>query len=508
MNTNDFFHHATVRICGSLDIEKALYDCWKYLRQHIPADGMYINMFRPDVKAIRFIARADAGGGNPMNEQVAITDDMCRTLLEPDRPRIRILADLDDDPVTGRVAGTIYPVDTSILLMRMMIEDRHLGVVGLHAHGRGRFHSGHGTLLSLLHEPFAIATANALRHRKLLRTNSRLTRENQILREQLSESRSGAVIGDEGGLQTVMKRVAQVAPLSNTVLLLGETGVGKEVIASVIHARSPRHDGPFIKVNCGAIPESLMDSELFGHERGAFTGATHAKKGVFEQAHGGTLFLDEIGELPQSVQVRLLRVLQNHQVTRVGGSMPRDVDIRIVTATHRNLQKMVELGSFREDLWFRLNVFPVTIPPLRERPQDIPDLVTWFSARAARRLSLSRVPDVPPEEMQRLMAYSWPGNVRELENCVERAIILSGGATLHFDWLAQTPPRPQPCPDPQDAPFSPRTLDTVMANHIAATLEQTKGKIHGPGGAAELLGLNPSTLRSRMKKLGICREHG
>lgn len=503
MDTNDFFHQATVRICGSLDIEKALFDCWQYVSRHIPADGMYINMFRPEIKAIHFIARADASGGEAMETQVPITPEMSLTLQDPKRPKIRIIHSIDADPVTSHVAYSIVGSHASVILLRLMIENRHLGVVGLHAKGPGRFSQIHGELVGLLHEPFAIATANALRHRSLLQTNSRLTQENRYLREQLSTGpQGGTVIGENGGLSEVMNRVSKVAPLSNTVLLLGETGVGKEIVASAIHNHSPRKDAPFIKVNCGAIPETLMDSELFGHERGAFTGASSTKKGVFEQADGGTLFLDEVGELPPSVQVRLLRVLQSRRLTRVGGSQPREFDIRIIAATHRSLEDMVKEGSFREDLWFRLNVFPITIPPLRKRPEDIPELVAWFASRAARRLGLGGLPNIPREEMTRLTRYDWPGNVRELENCVERAIILSGGGVLRFNWLAQNRLHPQ-TPKSAPEPTRPMTMDEAMRQHIERTLEITAGKVHGQGGAAELLGVNPSTLRSRMKKLGI-----
>ncbi|NJB68343.1 transcriptional regulator with GAF, ATPase, and Fis domain [Desulfobaculum xiamenense] len=502
MDPRDFFHHATLRICGSLDIDKALYDCWSFLRSTIPADGMYINLYMPERRAIRFIARADAAGPEIMDAQVCITPDMCATLESPNRPRVRIIGDIRTDPVTHRVARSIVDDDSSVILLRLMIDNRHLGVVGMHAHGRHRYTQEHADLLGMLHEPFAIATANALRHRSLLDTNSRLSRENRQLREQLgSSSRCSTIIGIDSGLRDVMTRVTQVAPLSSTVLLLGETGVGKEVVACAVHESSPRKNGPFVKVNCGAIPESLMDSELFGHEKGAFTGADASKKGVFEQAHGGTLFLDEIGELPLAVQVRLLRVLQTHTLVRVGGQTPREVDIRIIAATHRDLATMVREGNFREDLWFRLNVFPITIPTLRERRDDIPELAAWFAARAARRLGTGSLPEIPCDEMARLKAYHWPGNVRELENCVERAIILSGGRVLRFDWLSCPPHEHLPAEHP--VAHADQTLDEAMRRHIEATIDAAGGKIHGPGGAAERLGVNPSTLRSKMNKLGI-----
>lgn len=505
MDTNIFFRQATLRICGSLDIDKALFQCLDFLKQHIPADGIYINIFQPKRKAIRFIARADETESTAMDTVVPITDEMCAALESPHRPRIRIINDITEDPTTSRVAGSVFKGRISILLMRLNINGKHLGVVGLYAHGLNRFSSEHGALLKLLHKPFALATAFALRQLNLRKTNTQLSQENQYLREQLSGgSRDGAIIGSRGGLQQVMMRVAQVAGLSNTVLLLGETGVGKEVIANAIHNSSPRATGPFIKVNCGAIPDSLIDSELFGHEKGAFTGASSTKKGVFEQADGGTLFLDEIGELPLSAQVRLLRVLQSRRFVRVGGTESRQVDIRIISATHRSLEDMVSEGSFRQDLWFRLNVFPVTIPPLRKRSQDIPELVSWFISRTSRRLGLAGLPNIPKAEMDRLISYTWPGNVRELENCVERAMILAEHNELKFDWLSpQLHHAPIPVPEEQSASSDSLTMEEAMRQHIQSVLQKTGGKVHGPNGAARILDINPSTLRSRMKKLGI-----
>jgi transcriptional regulator with GAF, ATPase, and Fis domain len=285
-------------------------------------------------------------------------------------------------------------------------------------------------------------------------------------------------------------------------LLLGETGVGKDVIANAIHYSSPRKDGPFIKVNCGAIPETLLDSELFGHEKGAFTGALSQRRGRFERANGGTLFLDEIGELPPQAQVRMLRVLQYKEIERVGGTNPISVDIRLIAATNRDLEEMVKAKQFREDLWFRLNVFPIRIPPLRERKEDIVALVHHFIRRKSRELKLPAPPPLAPGIIDRLMAYHWPGNVRELENVIERALILSKGTPLIFDDLIGEK-RDQSSVIPVWTQDAPPKLDEVMSQHIRRVLEMTKGKVHGKGGAAEVLGINPSTLRNRMNQLGI-----
>jgi transcriptional regulator with GAF, ATPase, and Fis domain len=310
------------------------------------------------------------------------------------------------------------------------------------------------------------------------------------------------VIGADFGLRDVMELVRQVAPLGTPVLLLGESGVGKEVIANVIHQSSPRKDGPLVKVNSGAIPDTLLDSELFGHEKGAFTGALTQKRGRFERADKGTIFLDEIGELPPQAQVRLLRVLQHREVERVGGTKPIPVDTRVIAATHRNLQEMVQSGQFREDLWFRLNVFPITIPPLRDRPEDIPALVDYFIDKKSQELRITRKITLVPGAMDQLQAYQWPGNVRELQNIIERALIRDTDGCLRFDDLI----RPQQSSDDRllaetDQQILP--LDEVNARYIRQVLERTHGKINGPGGAAELLDIHPNTLRKRLAKLGI-----
>jgi transcriptional regulator with GAF, ATPase, and Fis domain len=298
-----------------------------------------------------------------------------------------------------------------------------------------------------------------------------------------------------------MQMVRQVAALDSPVILLGETGTGKDVIANAIHDFSSRREDPFIAVNCGAIPENLLDSELFGHEKGAFTGALSQKRGRFERADKGTIFLDEIGELPAQAQIRLLRVLQHKEIERVGGTKTIKVDIRVIAATNRHLEEMVNEGKFREDLWFRLNVFPVWIPPLRQRTSDIPALVQHFIHLKAKELKLAAIPTVAPGALDTLMEYHWPGNVRELQNVVERALILHPTGPLSFDHLNLIPQ--QAISHLMEEHTIPDNLDDVIAWHIRRILAKTEGKVHGPDGAAEVLGVNPSTLRHRMKKLGI-----
>jgi transcriptional regulator with GAF, ATPase, and Fis domain len=334
----------------------------------------------------------------------------------------------------------------------------------------------------------------------VLRLRDRLADDNRYLNRELLRISGDEIVGADFGLRDVMRKIRQVAPTESPVLLSGETGVGKDVIANAIHLGSPRRDGPFIAVNCGAIPDSLLDSELFGHEKGAFTGALATKRGRFERADGGTILLDEIGEMPLEAQVRLLRVLQNHEIERVGGTERIPVDIRVIAATNKNLKGMVENGRFREDLWFRLNVFPIVVPPLRDRVSDIPALVKHFVERKAAELKFAESPTLAPGAIDNLRTYHWPGNVRELENLIERSMILHRGEPLRFDDLG-TPQQPTPVPQPLEE--RPLDLDSVTALHVRRVLEMTGGKIHGPGGAGELLGINPNTLRSKMKRLGI-----
>jgi transcriptional regulator with GAF, ATPase, and Fis domain len=357
-----------------------------------------------------------------------------------------------------------------------------------------------------LKEPFAIALSNHRKHRELTRLKELLADDNKYLHQQLRSISGEEIIGANYGLKDVMQKVSQVANLDSPVLLLGETGVGKDVIANAIHYSSRRSNQAFITVNCGAIPESLIDSELFGHEKGAFTGAISQKRGRFERAEKGTIFLDEIGELPLQAQVRLLRVLQNREFERVGGTETIKLDIRIIAASNRNLEKMVAEQKFREDLWFRLNVFPIYIPPLRARKEDIPELAQYFVELKAAELKLTKCPDISDHARDLLISYTWPGNVRELQNVVERELIINPAGPLefnHFQLQQVNKEHTSSAVRDSDEEISRLDLDLVVSNHIAKVLKQTQGKIHGKGGAAELLGLNASTLRNKMNKLGI-----
>ena len=312
-----------------------------------------------------------------------------------------------------------------------------------------------------------------------------------------TESREiDAIIGADAGLAGVMRQVAQVAPTDAPVLLLGETGAGKDVVARAIHRASARAAGPILRVNCGAIAPELVDSELFGHERGSFTGAATQRRGWFERADGGTLFLDEIAELPLAAQVRLLRVLQDGVFERVGGAESLQVSVRVIAATHRDLAAMVRAGTFREDLWYRIDVFAIRLPPLRERRADLPALAAYFAERSGARLGAPL--SVTPADLGLLQSYDWPGNVRELAAVIERAAILGGD---HLDIARALGLRGEVRTTTQIDVFP--TLDDAMRDHIERALVRARGKIEGRDGAARLLGLHANTLRSRMHKLGV-----
>ncbi|HET9038378.1 MAG TPA: sigma 54-interacting transcriptional regulator, partial [Myxococcaceae bacterium] len=309
------------------------------------------------------------------------------------------------------------------------------------------------------------------------------------------------IVGRSPALLAVLAKVDRVASTDSTVLITGETGTGKELVARAIHSNSRRSERPLIKVNCAALPTGLVESELFGHEKGAFSGALARRLGRFELANGGTIFLDEVGEMPPDAQVKLLRVIQEHEFERIGGNQTIRTDVRLIAATNRNLQRAVQEGTFREDLFYRLNVFPVELPPLRERSGDIPLLARFFVDKYAVRVD-RHIDTIAPETLEQLVAYRWPGNVRELQNLIERAMILATDRVLRiepetFGGAARQPPSPEPTPS--------KDLRTLQRDHILAALQRSDWVIEGERGAAKQLGLHPNTLRSRIKALGIRR---
>jgi formate hydrogenlyase transcriptional activator len=325
------------------------------------------------------------------------------------------------------------------------------------------------------------------------------------------ERRFEQIVGNSAALDRVLQHVALVAPTDSTVLIEGETGTGKELIARVIHNTSSRRGRPFVKLSCAAIPSGLLESELFGHEKGAFTGAVERRVGRFENAHSGTIFLDEIGEIPLELQPKLLRVLQEQEFERLGSTRTVRVDVRVVAATNRNLQQMAEEGTFRSDLYYRLSVFPLLMPPLRERSDDIPLLARFFKDKFARRMNKT-VDSISEEAMRILSSYHWPGNIRELQNVIERAVILCQGSELQVDSvLRESMSRRSDeqlraaANDSDGTVFSKDEIDRLERRNILAALEKTNWKIYGPGGAAEMLGVKPTTLAARVTRMGLKR---
>ncbi len=498
----DFFWEATTRICGSLRIEAALFRSLQFLQKYIPAQEAALAYFNPDKRTVTLNVHADGSGGRLVDLEVAYSPEERAWVEDTPWTEEYIFNRADEHPIAKPILQAMGRGRSSALLVRLVVEKVWVGSVALWASGWDKFNEEHLRLLKQLKQPFFIAMSNSRRYRELLELKELLADDNRYLHEELQRISGYEIIGADFGLKQVMEKVRSVASLSSPVLLLGETGVGKEIIAGAIHNASSRRDGPFIKVNCGAIPEALLDSELFGHEKGAFTGAISQKRGRFERASRGTIFLDEIGELPLEAQVRLLRVLQEKEIERVGGTEPVEVDIRVIAATHRNLEAMIREGTFREDLYFRLQVFPVAIPTLQERRGDIPGLVQHFIHKKAQDLKLKAIPSLAPEAYDQLLAHHWPGNVRELENAVERAIILKREGPLSFPdlGLRQEAPAAVAAVMPAGESYN---LDRVTAAHIRRVLKVTNGRVEGKEGAAELLGINPGTLRHRMRKLQI-----
>ena len=498
--------------CRHIRVDESVARIAPVLARRLPVDRLLIRRFDPARSSLDTLAEGTASSAlDTLPARTACPADALDRLLAWARSGAvargkaeevrRLLPGLLPEGITGYVLGG-----------GLTGEDGAAGVVVLNALPPRRFDAEAEPLLAALLDPLAVAVENDRRLRELTTLREAAEADRISLLSRLGrQDIVDTVVGAEAGLRAVMERVALVAPADAPVLVLGETGTGKEVVARAIHAGSRRAGGPFLRVNCGAIPSELIDSELFGHERGSFTGASAQRKGWFERADGGTLFLDEVGELSPAAQVRLLRILQDGTFQRVGGQHQLAVDVRVVAATNRDLGAMVADGRFREDLWYRVAVFPIRLPALRERVEDIPTLTTHFALRAASRLGLS--PQVPSrDDLALLVAYPWPGNVRELASVMERAAILGNGRRLEVAQalgvgVGLAPPRePGPAAPTASAiggEAPPETFDAAAARHIEAALARTHGRIEGPFGAARLLAVNPHTLRARMRRLGV-----
>ncbi len=506
IDEKEFFREVTLKICGSLEIEKAMWQCLLYIRKQIPVWQMNLHQYDQASGIVETIAHVKPSGGELMSLKTTFTPKSRKALEELRSIRIRTYRQPADREILEEFVSKLTSLgltpDLEFIFLDLVIEKEFIGVLSIVLEKNESVSQQHLRLLRQFNEPFSIAFSNSLRFRDLKNLQDLIVDDSRYFQDELLRISGEEVIGADLGLLGVMDMVRQVALLDSPVLLMGETGTGKEVIASAIHSMSQRREGPFIKVNCGAIPESLIDSELFGHEKGAFTSAISQKRGLFERAHTGTIFLDEIGELSPGAQVKLLRVLQEKEFERLGGTKTINVDIRIIAATHRDLETMLLQNRFREDLYYRLKVFPITIPPLRDRIADIPVLVQHFIQKKAKEMKLVSLPVPAPEAIDNLMAYHWPGNVRQLENAVERAMILRKGQYLTFDTLDSARSR--------DTVNSRLTRDSNSLNlnlaitrQIRKALEASAGKVHGKDGAADLLGINAGTLRHKMRKLGI-----
>jgi PAS domain S-box-containing protein len=490
-------------LLANVDIRKMLDAISSSLHHMLPHDAAALMLFDEAAGKLRvqFLA-ADADTAAPQGE----------TLLDPDASIAGQAFRTRRPVIVNRIDKWPFALESMHHLTRMGLQsgvwvplihrERTLGSMMVASRVESAFSQHDAEMLGQIAGQVAMAVNNALAFKQIAELRDRLAHEKQYLEDEINvEHRFDDIVGESTGLRSVLRQIETVAPTNATVLIQGETGTGKELLARAIHRLSPRSERTFIKLNCAAIPAGLLESELFGHEKGAFTGAIVRKMGRLELAHEGTLFLDEVGELPLDLQPKLLRALQEREIERLGGTRPISVNVRLIAATNRDLAKMVAEKEFRSDLFYRLKVFPLFAPPLRERAADIPVLVRHFVSRHARRMGKT-IETIPPQAMAALVAWKWPGNIRELENFLERAVILSRGPVLYVP-LAELEALEEEEED-SAAPTNP-TLQAAERDHILRALREAKGIIGGPGGAAERLGLKRTTLNSKIKKLGIER---
>jgi len=496
-----FLLEVTNALLSNLDITKLLSAVGTCIRQVKEFDYATLALYDSETKKLRIHLVGSAAG----------TPSFPATILTPVAGSPEGWSYVSQKPLLLRGnPGEQFPFKLPEYLAQVSVKsgcwiplvgrDKAVGTMNLFSASAQAFSDEDLVSLSQLAGQAAVALDNALAFKRISDLNARLEHEKDYLEDELRIAQKfEEIIGESKALKRVLKQIETVAPTDSTVLILGETGTGKERLARAVHDLSPRRGRAFVKVNCASVPAGLLESELFGHERGAFTGAIAQRIGRFELAHQGTLFLDEVGEIPVDLQPKLLRVLQEKQFERLGSSRTLTTDVRIVAATNRDLGKLVSSGQFRSDLFYRLSVFPVLVPPLRERAEDIPLLAEYFLSRFAARMGKS-VSVVPPDTMQMLCRYPWPGNVRELEHFIERAVILSPGRDLRVPPLELDPGHAKDVvPDAK--------LESVERDHIIHVLRETKGKVGGPGGAAERLGMNRTTLNSKMQKLKISRKN-
>ncbi|HET7005316.1 MAG TPA: sigma 54-interacting transcriptional regulator, partial [Candidatus Binatia bacterium] len=464
-------------------------------------DRLALSLYDPAAGCLRIVAcsgpyqRADY---SPIGRQLKLDDSPAGQAFQSQRAVL--CSDLETARRSASEERAYGHGFRSICVLPLVVHGKSLGAITVGSLTRNQYAAADAQFLMEVANQIAIAIENMQLHEETAALKARFEAETVYLQEEIkTEHNFEEIIGQSEKVRELLRKVEQVAPTQASVLICGETGTGKELLARAVHDRSKRKDRALVKVNCGSIPSGLVESELFGHEKGAFTGALQQRIGRFELAHGGTIFLDEVTELPLDTQVKLLRVLQEGEFERVGSSKTMKVDVRVIAATNRDLNQVVDKGSFRADLYYRLNVFPLEAPALRERKGDIPLLVSFFLSRFAKKLG-KEVRGVAQKSMDSLIRYSWPGNIRELQNVIERAVVLARGPVVHIDESMLRSDTAMVQASAID------TLENNERNHIMRALAETRWVIHGKKGAAELLGINPSTLRSRIDKLGIKKQ--
>jgi len=486
-------------IIANLDRDSLLQAIAETLRALLPFDRATLTLLDPASDALKVHALANTTGGKRFLKpgmEFPRKGSALAVVYENKQPLIR--HHLEKGPWLGIEQNLHKEGIRSYVAVPLMAKGQPFGTLNLGSQEPEAYSQGDVEFLTQVAQQVALAVENMMVYEEINELKSRLEQENLYLQEEITtEHGFSDIIGDCSALRQVLHQIEMVAPTDSSVLITGETGTGKEVIARAVHSRSGQKDKALVKVNCATIPAGLVESELFGHEKGAFTGALVRKIGRFELADGGTIFLDEIGELPLDLQPKLLRVLQEGEFERVGGTQTFHVNVRVIAATNRDPQEAMKAGLLRADLFYRLNVFPIHVPSLKERKEDIPLLVQYFTWKKGTRLG-KKIETIPERVMQSLKEYAWPGNIRELEHVIERAVILSQGSQFELgDWFVK--------PSQGAGPTRIESLEDVERQHILSTLEATGWIVSGENGAAQILGLKRTTLDARMKKLGISR---
>jgi formate hydrogenlyase transcriptional activator len=491
----------TNRVVSNLDLQVLLREVSASIRRVMHCDGAGVTLPDPETGELRLVALDFPGSRGILHEGLG-TGGNSNSVAQVFATGRVLNMSREEIQADGLIAGEGA---RSLCRVPLVSRDRVLGVLSVGAHREHAFADDDVSFLADVGKQVAIAVENAIAFDKIAALKDKLAQEKVYLEDEIrSELNFEEIVGSSEALRHVLRQVETVAPTDSTVLIYGETGTGKELIARALHTLSARKDHAFVKLNCAAIPTGLLESELFGHERGAFTGAIALRVGRFELAHRGTMFLDEIGEVPLELQPKLLRVLQEREFERLGSTRTLHTDARLVAATNRDLGDMVANQTFRSDLYYRLNVFPVRMPPLRERPEDIPQLVRHFAQQFSRRHN-RRIDTIPSDAMDALVHYYWPGNIRELQNVIERGVIVSRGAVLKVasaDLKVNTA-RAAVAKAARPASTLRDTLGEAERNQILKALEQSHWVVAGPAGAAARLGMKRSTLQFRMRKLGI-----